>query len=91
MGNKYNVCIFIRFIPVIKLGIREKEEEEEEKEKRRGEGKARAKTKKKPKVKFVGKKQRKPAKVKKNIFRWGGLRPEGGRFFTREPRGLRLR
>ena len=46
MGNKYNVCIFIRFIPVIKLGIREKEEEEEEKEKRRGEGKARAKTKK---------------------------------------------
>ena len=40
------MCIFIRFIPVIKLGIREKEEEEEEKEKRRGEGKARAKTKK---------------------------------------------
>ena len=33
MGNKYNVCNFIRFIPVIKLGIREKEEEEEEKEK----------------------------------------------------------
>ena len=42
MGNKYNVCNFIRFIPVIKLGIREKEEEEEEKEKGE-ERKARAK------------------------------------------------
>ena len=65
MGNKYNVCIFIRFIPVIKLGIREKEEEEEEKEKRRGEGKARAKTKKKAKVKFVGKKTEKTRKSEK--------------------------
>ena len=64
MGNKYNVCIFIRFIPVIKLGIREKEEEEEEKEKRRGEGKARA-NEKKAKVKFVGKKTEKTRKSEK--------------------------
>ena len=41
MGNKYNVCNFHRFIPVIKLGIGEREEEEEEKRERRGEESAR--------------------------------------------------
>ena len=92
MGNKYNVCNFIRFIPVIKLGIREKEEEEEEKEKGEEKEKRAQNEKKEAKSEVCReKKTEKPAKVKNHKFRWGGLRPEGGRFFTREPRGLRLR
>ena len=39
MGNKYNVCNFYRFIPVIKLGIGEREEEEEEKGEKERRGK----------------------------------------------------
>ena len=35
MGNKYNVCNFIRFIPVIKLGIRERKRKRKRKRKER--------------------------------------------------------
>ena len=42
MGNKYNVCNFIRFIPVVKLGIRERKGKRKRKRKERR-GKARAK------------------------------------------------
>ena len=35
MGNKYNVCNFIRFIPVVKLGIRERKRKRKRKRKER--------------------------------------------------------
>ena len=70
-----------RFIPVIKVRYWEKEEEEEEKEERKGEEK-RAQIREKKRKKKV----KNPPRVKSKEYmlnRWGGLRPEGGRFFTR--------
>ena len=74
---------FYRFIPSIKkLGIGKREEEGEEKKRKEGKGK-RARVAGEKKKEKREKSAKSEVEIKLYILnRRGGLRPEGGRFFT---------